>query len=206
MSPIWRRCGEVTPHVAGLSKGCPCQRRSLSPSPRGAFATACAVRLHSGSGVIIWRGLTVCGSGARACRAPGVCGAVCMRRARGSWWADIDAARVDEAVAVLGATGCAGETRSIAAEADIFAPCALGAVLNARSIPICGRKSSPVAANNQLEEAADAGRLLARTILYVPRFRHKRGRHHQCRPRDRRRGRSRLGRGPNESSWIQILP
>lgn len=52
--------------------------------------------------------------------------------------------------------------------ADVFAPCALGAVLNATTIPelaapiVCG------AANNQLATPADGARLLARGILYAP--------------------------------------
>ncbi|MEO0821988.1 MAG: Glu/Leu/Phe/Val dehydrogenase dimerization domain-containing protein [Pseudomonadota bacterium] len=55
-----------------------------------------------------------------------------------------------------------------AAEADIFAPCALGAGLHARSIPeirasiVCG------AANNQLATPADDRRLAERGILYCP--------------------------------------
>lgn len=53
-------------------------------------------------------------------------------------------------------------------EAEIFAPCARGDVLNAETIPrlrvqlVCG------AANNQLGEPADAGRLDARNIVYIP--------------------------------------
>jgi leucine dehydrogenase len=55
-----------------------------------------------------------------------------------------------------------------AAEAEVFAPCALGAVLNRRTIPqiraqiVCG------AANNQLATAEDDARLAARGILYCP--------------------------------------
>ena len=55
-----------------------------------------------------------------------------------------------------------------AIDADIFAPCALGAGLNAQTIPelkaeiICG------AANNQLATAADGPRLAERGILYAP--------------------------------------
>ena len=53
-------------------------------------------------------------------------------------------------------------------EADVFAPCALGKVLNADTIPrlkvqlVCG------AANNQLLEPHDAERLNERGIVYVP--------------------------------------
>jgi len=55
-------------------------------------------------------------------------------------------------------------------DVDVFAPCALGGVLNADSIPriraaiICG------AANNQLAPGTQAEQLAARGILYVPDF------------------------------------
>ncbi|MEK7848172.1 MAG: Glu/Leu/Phe/Val dehydrogenase dimerization domain-containing protein, partial [Chloroflexota bacterium] len=55
-------------------------------------------------------------------------------------------------------------------ECDIFSPCALGAVLNKRTIPrlkcrmVCG------AANNQLEELEDGSLLEGRGILYAPDF------------------------------------
>ena len=54
------------------------------------------------------------------------------------------------------------------AEADVLAPCALGAVLDATTIPrlrcaaVCG------SANNQLAEPEDARRLADRGILYAP--------------------------------------
>jgi leucine dehydrogenase len=60
-------------------------------------------------------------------------------------------------------------TRTIlAAEAHVFAPCALGAVLDAESIPhlkasvVCG------AANNQLATSEDGARLAERGVLYAP--------------------------------------
>ena len=62
----------------------------------------------------------------------------------------------------------AGPDDILRVEADLLAPCAVGAVLNARSIPelrvgaVCG------AANNQLATDADADRLHARGILYAP--------------------------------------
>ena len=53
-------------------------------------------------------------------------------------------------------------------ECDIFAPCALGGVLNEDTIP---RVKAPIvcgAANNQLRDEADAERLRQRGILYAP--------------------------------------
>ena len=53
---------------------------------------------------------------------------------------------------------------------DILAPCALGAVLNERSIPKLATKIIAGAANNQLATPEDAIRLSDRGILYCPDF------------------------------------
>ncbi|MBD1548392.1 Glu/Leu/Phe/Val dehydrogenase [Roseibium aggregatum] len=53
-------------------------------------------------------------------------------------------------------------------EADIFAPCALGAGLNAGTIPQIQAKIVAGAANNQLQTPADGEALKARGILYAP--------------------------------------
>ena len=52
--------------------------------------------------------------------------------------------------------------------ADIFAPCALGAVLNASTIPRLNSKIVCGAANNQLLTEADGDALYKRGILYAP--------------------------------------
>jgi leucine dehydrogenase len=54
------------------------------------------------------------------------------------------------------------------APADVFAPCALGATLDAHTIPRLRCEIVVGAANNQLADAADADRLAARDMLYVP--------------------------------------
>ena len=53
-------------------------------------------------------------------------------------------------------------------EADIFAPCALGGGLNARTIPQIRAKVIAGAANNQLQTADDGESLRKRGILYAP--------------------------------------
>jgi valine dehydrogenase (NAD+) len=53
---------------------------------------------------------------------------------------------------------------------DIWAPCALGAVLNATSIPELGATAVCGAANNQLAAPGDDERVAERGILYVPDF------------------------------------
>ena len=53
---------------------------------------------------------------------------------------------------------------------DVFAPCALGEVLNAETIPRLACRAVVGAANNQLASGEDADRLAARGILYAPDF------------------------------------
>jgi leucine dehydrogenase len=53
-------------------------------------------------------------------------------------------------------------------EVDVFAPCAVGAVLNAETIPLLNCRAVAGAANNQLAEPADADRLAERGILFAP--------------------------------------
>lgn len=53
-------------------------------------------------------------------------------------------------------------------ECDIFAPCALGAVLSADTIPQLKCRAVVGGANNQLSCQEDAERLRARSILYAP--------------------------------------
>lgn len=55
-----------------------------------------------------------------------------------------------------------------AADCDVFAPCALGGVLNARTVPQIRARIVCGCANNQLAEPGDAERLRERGILYAP--------------------------------------
>lgn len=55
-------------------------------------------------------------------------------------------------------------------ECDVFAPCAVGAVLNRETIPRLRCRVVAGSANNQLDTDEDAGRLAERGILYVPDF------------------------------------
>ncbi|WP_367198263.1 Glu/Leu/Phe/Val dehydrogenase [Amorphus sp. 3PC139-8] len=81
--------------------------------------------------------------------------------------ADIDAERVDAAVARFGAETVA-PNRAHTIEADVFAPCALGAGLNETTIPELAAPIVAGAANNQLATEEDGERLLDRGILYAP--------------------------------------
>ena len=55
-------------------------------------------------------------------------------------------------------------------ECDVFAPCAIGGILNERSIPRLRCRIVGGSANNQLERDADAALLHGRGILYAPDF------------------------------------
>tara|TARA_R110002020_G_scaffold50844_13_gene144020 strand:- start:7644 stop:8717 length:1074 start_codon:yes stop_codon:yes gene_type:complete len=81
--------------------------------------------------------------------------------------ADLRADTVRAAAEQFGARSVdAGEAHRI--EADVFAPCALGAGLNATTIPELGAPIVAGAANNQLATEEDGRRLIARGVLYAP--------------------------------------
>lgn len=61
-----------------------------------------------------------------------------------------------------------GPDAIVAANADIFAPCALGAVLSAETIPTLKAGIVAGSANNQLASHEDARLLMERGVLYAP--------------------------------------
>jgi len=83
--------------------------------------------------------------------------------------ADVDTEAVRWAIEAHGAEPV-GVDVAHAVPSDVFAPCALGGVLSARTIPelrcaaVCG------SANNQLESAADGQRMADHGVLYAPDF------------------------------------
>ena len=80
---------------------------------------------------------------------------------------DIDEAKAGRAADELGAEILdAAEIYEV--DADIFAPCALGAILNERTIPLLGVEIVAGSANNQLESPEHADLLQERGILYAP--------------------------------------
>jgi leucine dehydrogenase len=83
--------------------------------------------------------------------------------------ADVDSSRATELARKTGARVV--EPDAILAEpADVFAPCALGGILDRESIPRLRCRIVAGAANNQLETAEDAQRLHEAGILYAPDF------------------------------------
>ena len=80
---------------------------------------------------------------------------------------DVDGPRVEGLAAELGA-GLVSPERVYETPCDVYAPCAIGATLNAETIPRLRCSVVAGSANNQLREPADADRLLERRILYAP--------------------------------------
>ncbi|HEX7060575.1 MAG TPA: Glu/Leu/Phe/Val dehydrogenase dimerization domain-containing protein [Woeseiaceae bacterium] len=81
--------------------------------------------------------------------------------------ADIDEQRV-AAVRDECAATAVGLDAILFQPVDVLAPCALGAILNERSIPRIAARIVAGSANNQLETAADGQRLADAGILYAP--------------------------------------
>ena len=81
--------------------------------------------------------------------------------------ADVDAAKVARAQEMFGAQAV-GIHEILAADVDVLAPCALGAVLNAQSIPQLRAQLVAGAANNQLATLEDGDALHQRGIIYLP--------------------------------------
>lgn len=151
----------LTPHVAGVSSGIG------DPSPhtaRGVFRALQAAVEHR-FGAADPRGMTVAVQG---------CGSV------GRWLvrllreagADVVVADVDgdRAASVAAAHGArvVGPDAIHDVAADVFAPCALGGILNAGTVPRLRVGAVAGGANNQLRDAEDGARLAARGIVYVP--------------------------------------
>lgn len=81
--------------------------------------------------------------------------------------ADVRGDVVRDAVAEFGAEAVRPEAIH-AVEADIFAPCAMGAVINDETLPELRVRAVCGLANNQLAEARHGADLKARGIAYVP--------------------------------------
>lgn len=150
-----------TDYVAGL------QGRSGDPSPvtaRGVFrGIQASARHHWGSDDLTGKRVSVQGLGhvgSYLCRELTAAGAVITVT-------DIDAERVKRVVDELGARGVAPD-EIYGVEGDIFAPCALGGVINDRTIPQLKVEVVSGAANNQLLETRHGDELESRGILYAP--------------------------------------
>jgi len=150
-----------TDHVAGL------QGRSGDPSPvtaRGVFrAVQASAKQRWGSDDLAGRHVAVQGLGHVGYY---LCGELTRAGARLTV-TDIDSERVRRAVDEFGAKAVApDEIYGVAA--DIFAPCALGGVINDKTLPQLAVEIVSGAANNQLLETRHGDELEQRGILYAP--------------------------------------
>ena len=83
------------------------------------------------------------------------------------WVSDVYPANVERAVRELGVTAVAPDD-IYGLDVDVFAPCAMGGILNETTLPVLKAKVIAGAANNQLGTAAIANELHQRGILYAP--------------------------------------
>ncbi|MEP7244480.1 MAG: Glu/Leu/Phe/Val dehydrogenase dimerization domain-containing protein [Gammaproteobacteria bacterium] len=81
--------------------------------------------------------------------------------------ADVRAAALDRVHDEFKARPVAADT-VLAEDVDVIAPCALGAILNERSLSGISARIIAGAANNQLEKDADGAKLHAAGVLYAP--------------------------------------
>lgn len=152
-----------TPYVGGLESG------AGDPSPYTALGVlramqAAAERLWGTDGLA---GRTVALQG---CGSVGAHLARLLRRAGAEVVvADLDAERARGVAEEVGARVVPAE-EILSVEADVLAPCALGGVLSAETIPALRVRVVAGAANDQLGRPEDAAALLERGILYVPDF------------------------------------
>jgi leucine dehydrogenase len=150
-----------TPHVAGLPG------ESGDPAPhtaRGVFrALLAASEFRWGEAALTRRTVAVQG-----CGAVGRHLALELQHAGASLVVcDTDDARARSVAEETGATVTAPDA-IFGARADIFAPCALGGVLNAATIPRLHADIVAGGANNQLARSRDAKLLHERGIIHVP--------------------------------------
>lgn len=152
-----------TEYVAGLAN------KSGDPSPvtaRGVFRAIQASAMHRwGSDSVAGKRVAVQGLGNVGyylCKELHAHGASLIVT-------DIDAVRVKRVVEECGAQ--AVESDAIySVQADIFAPCALGGIINDATIPKLNVEIVSGGANNQLLEERHGSELEARGILYAPDF------------------------------------
>ncbi len=160
-----RSVAETTRHVSGLAAS-----QGLAggdPSPKTAFGVFLGIRAAAARAL----GRNDLESVAVAVQGAGhvgyhLCRLLSQAGARLSV-ADINSDNAARVADEFGAEPVAPED-VLSADVDVVAPCALGGVINAQTIPDLRAKIVAGAANNQLLEAEDGERLRARGILYAP--------------------------------------
>jgi leucine dehydrogenase len=150
-----------TAYVGGL------QGRSGDPSPhtaRGVFRAMQAAAKHKwGSDDLVGKTVAIQGCGHVGYFLAGELAAVGAKLIV----TDVDAAKVKRVVDDHGAAAVTPE-EIYSAQADIFAPCALGGVLNDQTVPQLSATLVAGAANNQLLEPRHCDLLQKGGVLYAP--------------------------------------
>lgn len=160
---------EETPHVSGILEKQTGEggKRSGDPSPATAHGTFVGIRAAAKCGLDRddLSGLRVAIQGV---------GSVGYRLARmlheaGAqlWVTDIYEDQVKRAVDEFGATAVAADD-IYGLDVDVFAPCALGAIINDATLPQIRARIVAGASNNQLSENRHGAELMERGILYAP--------------------------------------
>ena len=159
---------QFTQHVAGIhDKPSDAGTRSGDPSPATAYGTFIGIRaaVKERLGRDSLDGLRV------AVQGVGNVGFDLARQLKEAgaqlWVTDIHREALVQAGKELGATVVAPD-EIFGLDVDVFAPCALGAILNDSTIPQLKATIVAGAANNQLAEARHGLELMKRGILYAP--------------------------------------
>ncbi len=159
---------QFTRHVAGIhDKPSDAGTRSGDPSPATAYGTFIGIKaaVKERLGRDSLEGLRV------AVQGVGNVGFDLARQLKEAgaqlWVTDIHREALVQAGRELGATVVAPD-EIFGLDVDVFAPCALGAILNDSTIPQLKAKIVAGAANNQLAEARHGLELMKRGILYAP--------------------------------------
>jgi leucine dehydrogenase len=159
---------QYTRHVAGfVDQSTGAGTRSGDPSPATASGTfggrRAAVRERLGRDSL--EGLRV------ALQGVGNVGFELARQLKAAgaelWVTDLHREPLVRAAKELGVTAVAPDA-IFGLDVDVFAPCALGAVINDETVPQLKAKIVAGAANNQLAEARHGMELMRRGILYAP--------------------------------------
>ena len=159
---------EVTPHVGGLADAkANAEGRTGDPSPATAYGTfvglQAAVKHRLGLDDLKGLKVAIQGLGNVGYRL-----AKYLHEAGATLWVtDIHYPAVDRCVQEFGATAVSME-RIFGLDVDVFAPCALGAILNDITLPELKAKVVAGAANNQLAQPRHGVALMQRGILYAP--------------------------------------
>ena len=153
---------QLTPHVMGGHGGGP-----GDPGPYTALGVfegiRAALRAKFGDDELAGRSVLIQGVGDVGAPLAGL-----IREAGGSVLvSDLDDERVRIFGRELGASVVAPD-QVYSTPCDVYAPCAVGATLNSRTIPELACEIVAGSANNQLLKPSDADRLASRDILYAP--------------------------------------